>query len=413
MRDDGLTEHVTSWSDRAFAKIGAMPLRGLEVDSLDESIRRRLHELTIVLLAVLVVGPIQAARYALLGVWPVAISIVAGGVLMLGNLWVLRRTRSPVLVGGLGVAILSLQLIVNVAASGGFYDPMFSWLYVLPVAATLMVGPRTTWLVTAGVAAVAVVFWQLHDSGVLLTNMLPEHVQASQSLVNRVSALSTIGVLLAASNAQRAFVTSLLEDANAKLATETHTQRELRERASAAQYEAEVANAAKNRFLANLSHELRTPLNTIMGYSELILEEQGVEDPMSDDAAHILGAAVHLSHLFETLFFLTSLESGSLEVAPTDFAPRESLSGLLAEFEGLAAQKGLALELECPEDLHARTDPALLLHLLRGLLDNALKFTHEGHVRLVAALDECSGEVCFSVEDTGEGMSEEARARAL
>ena len=398
--------------ERLFTRMGDLPLRGQDLSGMKDSTRRRIQELTLVHLAVLVIGPLQAVRYAMMGVWPVTASIVLGAILLLCSLVVLRRTHRPAMVGMFVVAVLMMQLVVNVVVSGGFGDPMFAWLYVLPAAAALMVGPRAIWLVTAFVGVIAVALWQLDLSGFAAPSLNDPATKSTQNLANRLSALATLATLIAASHAQREFVMGLLERANGKLAQESHAQQELRKRADVAQRDAELANSAKSRFLANLSHELRTPLNTIVGYSEMIVEEHDDPgSPLGKDVTHILDASVHLSRLFETLFFLTSLESDSLQVTSVPVDPCAIFTELMGEYDARVRAKGLGLTLDAIPGDPIETDPTLIRHLLRGLLDNAVKFTQEGHVRCV--VERKPAGVFFVVEDTGSGMTDEQVARAL
>src|SRR3990172_2745527 len=82
--------------------------------------------------------------------------------------------------------------------------------------------------------------------------------------------------------------------------------------------EALRASQEKTRFLANMSHELRTPLNAILGYTDLLLEDLTEPDVVSD-LGSIRSAAVHLRELIDGVLDLTQVESGRLEVFPSEF----------------------------------------------------------------------------------------------
>ena len=395
----------TSLWSRVFATIGDLPMRGQDLSGVDPAVQRSMREVGFVYLSTALMVPPLAIRLSLLGMWEMVTFILVMFTLMLSNLAWMRRSKDPTLAGVVGSLLLFVMIMGGTVFTGGFDGPVISWLYILPVSGALLVGPRLGGVLTLMAIVATAVFWRLPSMGIELVNGLPAEQQDAQNLVTRIMALVGLGVLLAALNAQRHFSTSLLED-------EMRKQRELRERADNAQRQAEHANEAKNRLLANLSHELRTPLNTIVGYSEMLAEEQEeVDGPLVDDVGHILDAAVGLSNLFETLFFLTSLESGSLRVNPTSVTVSAVLGELRREFEELAAKKGLALEFVCDEDLRLRTDPMLLRQLLRGLLDNAVKFTREGHVR--CEVTKTDDGIVIVVEDTGPGMSGGELERAL
>ena len=391
---------------RIFATIGDLPLRGQDLSGVDPLVRRRMREIGFVYLCIVGLMPPLAMRYVAMGMAPAAgfmVFTVAATLLVLA--W-MRRTHDTTTVGVIGCGILFAQVLVSVIFTGGFYGPMISWFYILPIFGAFIVGARVGGVLTLVAVVVTAVFWRLPHMGIELVNGIPPEQQDLQAFINRGTALTGLGVLLVALGSQRRHITGRLEH-------ETRVQRDLRQRADVAQREAEYANEAKNRLLANLSHELRTPLNTIVGYSEMLVEEQEeLDGPRTEDVNHILGAAVQLSNLFETLFFLTSLESGSLRVNPTSVTASVVLAELEQELAGRARDKGLAFEVEGDEDLRLETDPMLLRQLLRGLLDNAVKFTREGHVRATASRGE-DDSVLFTVEDTGPGMTDEQLARAF
>ncbi len=390
---------------RVFSTIGDLPLRGQDLSGVDPLVRRKMREIGFVYLCIVVMMPPLALRYVSMGMTSAAACMVVTVAATLIDLWWMRRTHDTVTVGVIGCGILFLQLLASVIFTGGFHGPMITWFYMLPIFGAFVVGPRMGGVLTGVAVGVTVTFWGLPQVGIELVNGIPPEQQYLQALINRGTALTSLGVLLIALHSQRRHVTNQLEH-------ETRIQRALREEADAAQRRSEYANEAKNRLLANLSHELRTPLSTIVGYSEMIVEDH--DDPDSSVGQHvgqILNASVRLSNMFETLFFLTSLEPGSLRVNTTQVTVSVVLSELARELAERIQAKSLALEFECDEGLRLETDAMLLRQLLRGLLDNAIKFTDAGHVRCVVTSD---GErVEIVVEDTGCGMSEEQVERAL
>ncbi len=396
----------TSLWSRVFTTIGELPIRGQDLSGVDSATRRSMREVGFVYLSIVAMASPLVIRLSLLGMREMVTFILTMFVLMLSNLVWMRRSHDPIKAGTIGSLLLFVTLMGGTMFTGGFDGPVISWLYVLPVSGALLVGPRMGGALTVMAIVATAVFWKLPSLGIELVNGLPLEQQNGQNIVSRVMALVGLGVLLTALNAQRRFSTVMLEE-------EMRKQRELRERANTVQRQAEHANDAKNRLLVNLSHELRTPLNTIVSYSEVLAEEQEeVDGPLSEDVGYILDAAVGLSNLFETLFFLTSLESGSLRVNLANVTVSAVLAELSKEFGEQAQHAGLALEFDCPQDLLLSTDPMLLRQILRGLLDNAIKFTDAGHVRCEVTSDGGDA-VKIVVEDTGSGMSEEQVERAL
>ena len=183
-----------------------------------------------------------------------------------------------------------------------------------------------------------------------------------------------------------------------------------------AREQAETANRAKSEFLANMSHEIRTPMNSILGFAE-ILREQDETDP--EQAKNYLETiqrnGEHLLGLINDILDLSKIESGRMELESVTIEPRELLDSVIELVRGRAEQKGLALEAEIAEDLSPElaTDPMRLRQILVNLLGNAIKFTEAGTITL-RARTEGEGEdvrlVC-DVVDTGIGMDEDQLER--
>ncbi len=162
----------------------------------------------------------------------------------------------------------------------------------------------------------------------------------------------------------------------------------------------------KGEFLANVSHELRTPLNSIIGYSELLIDELGpTMDEMSlEDLKAIHSSGHHLLAIINDILDLAKIEAGRLELnrAPLDFA---ALAGQVMEAARVLIKDKpeVALELDLPADLPPiEADAVRLRQVLWNLLSNAIKFTEQGSVRLAASAD--NGALVVAVQDTGIGI---------
>ena len=187
--------------------------------------------------------------------------------------------------------------------------------------------------------------------------------------------------------------------------SEEHAQRLLEDARDAAL----EASRAKSTFLATVSHELRTPLTMVLGSSE-VLQDTELDDGQRDLTRSIRRSGLRLGALVDDILDLSRLEVGQLRVAAVPFRLAEVVDGVADACRPRAEAVGL--ELECvldpglPETLVG--DPERVAQVLGHLVGNAVKFSHEGRVRLaVQPAPDGEGRVDFVVSDTGIGIAEE------
>jgi signal transduction histidine kinase len=173
------------------------------------------------------------------------------------------------------------------------------------------------------------------------------------------------------------------------------------------------ANQAKSEFLASVSHDLRTPLNIITGYGQLLQEETfGPMSPeQSDVLARLLRTASDQLALINDLLDLARIEQGKLACTAEPMVIAHLVPSLAEMMQALLRGRPVRFEAAVPDGVVASADPERLRQVLVNLLTNAAKFTNEGCVRLVAALD--ADGVRVSVEDTGCGIESAVRDRVL
>jgi signal transduction histidine kinase/DNA-binding response OmpR family regulator len=173
---------------------------------------------------------------------------------------------------------------------------------------------------------------------------------------------------------------------------------------------AESANCAKSEFLANMSHEIRTPMTAILGYADLMLDEN-VGRTAREHVAVIKRNGEHLLGLISDILDLSKIETGKLQVEPIRCSPVQLVAEVVSLMRAQAAAKQLKLktELAGPLPETVLTDPLRLRQVLVNLVGNAIKFTDQGEVRLAVRLNADRGclSLCFDVTDTGIGMNEE------
>jgi len=197
--------------------------------------------------------------------------------------------------------------------------------------------------------------------------------------------------------------------------------------------ELRAANQYKSEFLANMSHELRTPLNSIMGYSELL--QNGIygalNEKQSDRMEKIHRNGSQLLHLISDILDLNKIDAGTLQLETQSFAIAPVIDDLVGDgVKAAADEKGLAFNVSVADDAPpVYGDAKRVRQILKNLLDNAVKFTRAGSIRVEArglrvvkgiAQDfplpaigwlRDGGWLLISVVDTGIGIAPENQAR--
>lgn len=172
---------------------------------------------------------------------------------------------------------------------------------------------------------------------------------------------------------------------------------------------AEASLETRNIFLANVSHEVRTPLNAIIGMS-LVMSEGELNKEQREYLEAIRASGEGLLVIINDILDLTKMESGKLELESIPFSVDHVLKPVLRGFGVKAQQKQIQLHYEKDFSLpdFFLGDPTRLVQVISNLISNAIKFTHEGHVRLRVSNKGQDGEfyaVGFSVEDSGIGIA--------
>lgn len=180
-----------------------------------------------------------------------------------------------------------------------------------------------------------------------------------------------------------------------------------------------AANHDKDQFLARMSHEMRTPLNAVIGFGRLLSEEAHT-DAASDYSQTLDRAAHQLLSIIDDLLTYAKLRSSAPKIQTEPFDLRACLEDVVAMLGPEAYSRGLELALavhsNVPDRLHG--DGGRIGQVLLNLLNNAIKFTREGHVFVEAGYDQdqdragvANGRISISVTDTGIGLSAEQCAR--
>ena len=176
----------------------------------------------------------------------------------------------------------------------------------------------------------------------------------------------------------------------------------------AAVIRAESADKLKSAFLATMSHELRTPLNSIIGFTGILLQE--LVGPLNDEQEKQLtmvkGSALHLLELINDVLDISKIEAGQVTVFPELFDMGTAVQKSVEKITPMAEMKNLkVVTMVTPEKIDIFSDRRRVEQILINLLNNAVKFTEHGEVRLECELEnDC---LITRIIDTGIGIKPE------
>ncbi|MCK6448771.1 MAG: ATP-binding protein [Planctomycetes bacterium] len=179
----------------------------------------------------------------------------------------------------------------------------------------------------------------------------------------------------------------------------------------------EAANRAKSQFIAHMSHELRTPLTAILGYADLLRENDSdaeTERRIAAETIHRNGD--HLLAIINDILDVSKIEAGAMTVESVEVDLVELVHDVVELLGGRAKAKGIDLvrEWASPVPRRVSTDPLRLRQILINLLGNAIKFTERGRVRLRVEWKPGAGQkgwLSCEIEDSGIGMTPEQLAK--
>ncbi len=163
----------------------------------------------------------------------------------------------------------------------------------------------------------------------------------------------------------------------------------------------------KGRLIANVSHEFRTPINSILGLARLLLDRMDgdLSAEQETQVQFIRTNAETLRALIDDILDLSKIEAGKVSLRPRTFAVSELMAGLRGTMAAVQRAPGVDLFVEEANDLPPMTsDDGKIGQILRNLVSNALKFTDEGSVRVLASAG-AGDRVVFRVVDTGIGIA--------
>lgn len=176
-----------------------------------------------------------------------------------------------------------------------------------------------------------------------------------------------------------------------------------------AKEKAEKSNKLKSEFLAQMSHEIRTPLNALINYSDIIKDE--LENQISSDLIELFdGIEVTGKRIIRTvnaILNMSELQAGTYSVTREEVNIEKIIKNIFNEFKNRAIHKGLDLYKVIETKASSiRTDEFAITQIMSNLVDNAIKYTKSGYVKIILKRN-IADNLVIEIHDTGIGISEE------
>ena len=175
------------------------------------------------------------------------------------------------------------------------------------------------------------------------------------------------------------------------------------------------ANEAKSMFLANMSHEIRTPMHAIMGFCEVLLDDGRLDGQQREHVSTIQNSGENLLTIINDILDFSKIEANKMKLELIQYPLKRILEHINSTTQSLARNKGLEFKIMHGTELPAyiKTDPTRLIQCLTNVTNNAIKFTEQGHIHIIVAVDRIDGRphIRFEVQDTGVGIPKDRQEK--
>ncbi len=171
-------------------------------------------------------------------------------------------------------------------------------------------------------------------------------------------------------------------------------------------------NVQKDKFISIISHDLRAPFTTLLGFSEILLNEEDIsEDERNEYLRYIYDASKSQLNLINCLLDWSRLQTGRIKVEPVRLNVKQIISTAIAQYTGEAVRKNIDVKIDIASDLSINADERLIGQAILHLVSNAIKFTPEGKDVHISASRFKEGLIEIVVRDEGLGISEENQSK--
>ena len=291
-----------------------------------------------------------------------------------------------------GTLLWSIGYVVYLAAmTGGINSPVMVWMTVAILPAILLLERLQALFWVAAVFAANLLLLRISQEGVVNSDINMANDVMGWTVANKFFVISLAMYVVFITERMQRNQTIEMDESNAEL-ERTH-QALIR------------AQAHKDEFIASVGHELRTPMNAILGLNGILRNELANQPEDALVVDHIRRSTQQLLQVVNDILDFSQLQAGRLTLREEEFALHDALEAVLATQQDKASAKHLQLRLDAPALRHlwVKGDRQRLAQVLDNLLDNAIKFTSQGHidVRVQALADG----VLFEVQDTGIGIA--------
>ena len=298
---------------------------------------------------------------------------------------------------GFGVALA--HIVAMSATAGGINATAMVWITVVTLPSIMLLSRRDALMWAIVAVGVNLFMYEMTWRGVFDSHKLMDKDLVLWTFINKAAVVCVaLGVVYVADYMHRQQTMGL-----------DHSNQALEKTHQALMQ----AQAHKEEFIASVGHELRTPMNAILGLNGILRTELigSKEDVAVVDL--IRRSTEQLLQVVNDILDFSQLQAGQLALQTESFELIETVREVVALYESKAAEKSmpLRLKIEGPEALWVNADKGRLLQILKNLLDNAVKFTAQGHIEVRLKMGDLG--VRFEIEDTGIGIPVERQQQVF